>query len=300
LDLVQVHQTNCDYLQQSCSNTGCSETFLQKNKLLHEEACLFKLIQCSFCHTNIFRKKKENHELKCSNERMNCAYYHLGCEKQIYRKDVNSHEEANQATHMRLIQQNLTQCLKQLSTANNEIIFLKKHNATPNNEIEFLQQQNITTNNEITLLKNQNATSKKEIILLQQRMAVMDYDFTVLKQENSSFKKELHKLEIKSDKEVYQLKEELKAVKATCNVKFDEVSISGEIANIKDGGVQINKTTKVKVVDIDSLTRKLTLASHIYDKVSLLNNGKVMIVKRNNKKFNLDWQEISECYYRNS
>jgi len=92
----------------------------------------------------------------------------------------------------------------------------------------------------------------------------------------------------------------LKAIKANDDVKLDDVSISGEIANIKDGGVQINKTTKVKVVDVVPLAWKLSLAFHIYDKVSLINNEKVMIVKRYDKKFNLSLGGLSKCYYRNS
>jgi len=227
LDLVQVHQMNCDYLQQYCSNAGCWETYLQKDLLQHEEACLFKLIPCSYCHTNIFRKIKENHEFECSNEKVNCSYYDLGCEMQLCRKDVASHEETHQATHMRLLQQNLTQCLKQLSTAKNEIVFLKQENETSNNEIELLKHQIATANKNIIILKQQNGVSKVAL-------------------------------------------------------------------NSKEG------IQKANVVDIGSLKYKLSLASHLYNKVSLLNNGQVMIVKRNNKTFDLDWQEISECYYRNS
>jgi len=262
LDLVQVHQMNCDYLQQYCSNAGCWETYLQKDLLQHEEACLFKLIPCSYCHTNIFRKIKENHEFECSNEKVNCSYYDLGCEMQLCRKDVASHEETHQATHMRLMQQSLNKCVKQLCTANNKIL--------------VLNQQSATSNNEITVLK--------------QRMVVADYDFNFLKEENSTLKKKLSKLETKVKRE------EFKTDEATENMKFVDIKRSREMAKLMEREEK-NAPSKVKVVDIDSLTSKLSLATDICGKVSLIND--VMIVKANDIRFNLDLFKLSGCYTNN-
>jgi len=39
LDLVQVHQINCDYILQSCMNIGCNEKYLRKDVIHHDQIC---------------------------------------------------------------------------------------------------------------------------------------------------------------------------------------------------------------------------------------------------------------------
>jgi len=103
LDLVQVHQLNCEFILQSCVNHGCNEKYLKKDMLQHNEVCLYKLIECTYCHTHIIRINKGNHDVECANKMVKCEYYDIGCKKEFCRRDVFLHEDTHQVQHMRLI-----------------------------------------------------------------------------------------------------------------------------------------------------------------------------------------------------
>jgi len=148
LDLDQVHQINCDFLLQICVNNGCNQKYLQKDILQHNEECLFKLIKCSYCQTDILRLHKEAHAVQCFNEHVKCIYYDIGCKKEFRRKDVHSHEQTNHAEHTRLLYQSLT-------NSNNQIKYLKQENVAMKKENVTLKQDNVA-------MKEENAISKKK------------------------------------------------------------------------------------------------------------------------------------------
>jgi len=103
LDLVQVHQLNCEYILQSCINLGCNEKYLKKDLLQHNEVCLYKLIECTYCHTDIIRINKEKHDVGRLNEKVKCIYYDIGCKTELRRRDIPLHEQSHHTEHTRLI-----------------------------------------------------------------------------------------------------------------------------------------------------------------------------------------------------
>jgi len=259
LDLVQVHQINCDYILQSCINNGCNEKYLRKDVLHHYEVCLYKLIQCSYCENYVLRMNKENHEVECLMEEVNCIYHEIGCDKKFCRKDIQSHDQSHQANHMKLIYKNLMNC--------------KQENIA-------IKHKLLTTNNKVTLLSQENIT---------------------MKQECCSLRKEVVKLKKKSNNEVSQLKQEIKTM-TTEFKEFEKNNINlKEKVNVASSEIVDEKQMPVKEVNnIDQLKATLK-ASPLSEKVSLLNNDKVLKVNSSGKIVNyLNFnQYLSECYKNN-
>jgi len=135
LDLVQVHQTNCEFLLQSCVNNGCHEKYLEKDNLQHGEACRFKLVGCTYCHTDIMRMNMEAHVVDCLNEQVKCLYYDIGCKNELCRRDINSHGETHQARHMELIYQDSLITKNQVTSLKQENIAIKQENETLKNKL---------------------------------------------------------------------------------------------------------------------------------------------------------------------
>jgi len=103
LDLVQVHQMNCEYILQSCVNNGCNEKYLKRDLLHHNEVCLYKLIECDYCHIDIIRINKEKHDTECLNEKVKCIYYEISCKNELCRRDLHLHDQTHHTEHTRLI-----------------------------------------------------------------------------------------------------------------------------------------------------------------------------------------------------
>jgi len=126
LYLVQVHQTNCGFIIHACVNIGCSETYFKKDVLLHKEDCLFKLIECTYCQTDIPKKHMEAHVEECLNEQVECMYYDIGCKNELCRRDICSHEETHQAKHNRLIYQDSLVSKNEVTFLKQKIVVIKK------------------------------------------------------------------------------------------------------------------------------------------------------------------------------
>lgn len=62
----------CLFEESFCKHIGCSEKIIKKEKIKHEENCVFKLILCDFCEMEITVKEKENHLLKCLKMEIDC------------------------------------------------------------------------------------------------------------------------------------------------------------------------------------------------------------------------------------
>jgi len=142
LDLVQVHQINCDFLLQPCVNNGCDQKYLKKDTLQHNEECLFQLLQCRYCQTDIPRMDMEDHNVECLNEQVKCIYYDIGCIKELRRKDIHLHEQTNHAEHTRLLYQNLTNSNNQIKDLKQENIAMKQENNGMKQEILILRREN--------------------------------------------------------------------------------------------------------------------------------------------------------------
>jgi len=257
LDLVQVHETNCDYVLKSCGNEGCNEKVLSKDIIQHDNDCLFKTIQCSYCENDILRKNQEQHGIECLNEKIICVYHDIGCTTEFCRRDIQSHNETHQATHMRLMYQNLIDSKKQ--------IFL-------------LNQQNVISNNEITLLKQDNVTWNNRI--------------KILEQQNDTLKKNLENLETKSKEEVFQWKQEIKSI----TIELKEIKIKNSSLISKRKNCDINKAPSQQVNDIDHLKEKLNADCYLREHVSLIDNDKTMMMKKIDKVLHLQVDELSDCY----
>jgi len=119
LDLVQDHQLSCEHILQSCVNNGCNEKYLKKDLLQHNEVCSYKLIGCTYCHTDIIRINK------------------------LYHRDLPLHEQTHQTEHTRLIYISLTNCKNELLISNDEIKVLKRENVAFKQENAALKQKNV-------------------------------------------------------------------------------------------------------------------------------------------------------------
>jgi len=276
----KVHQINCDYILQSCINNGCNEKYLRKDVIHHDQICLYKVIQCTYCQTHVLTMNKENHEVECLNEEVTCIYYEIGCDKKFCRKYIQSHDQIHQANHMKLIYKNLVDCKQELLTTNNKVTVLSQENITMKQESITIIQENVTIKQDIITMKVENVT---------------------LKEEGCSLTKEVDKLKIKSNKEVAQLKQEIK----TMTTEFQEFKkkniIIKENINVSSSEVADEKQIQIKEVNnIDQLKEKFR-ASPLSQKVSLLNNDKVLKVNYNSKSVRfLDvMQNLSECYKNN-
>jgi len=285
LDLVQVHETNCDYVVKSCGNEGCNEKVLSKDIIQHDNDCLFKTIQCSYCENYILRKNQEQHGVECLNEKIICVYHGIGCTKEFCRRDIHSHNETHQAIHMKLMYQHLIDSKKQ-------IVLLNQQNVITNEETTCLNQQNDISNNEITLLKQQNDISNNEITLLKQDNVTSNNRIKILEQQNDLLKKNLENLESKSNEEVFQCKQEIKSI--TIELKEMKIENSSLISKIKNRSR--NKTPSHQVNDIDHLKEKLNADCYLREHVSLIDNDKTMMMKKIDKVLRLQVDELSDCY----
>jgi len=156
LDLVQVHQANCEYILRLCDNKGCGEQYLKKDFLQHNEVCLYKLMECTYCHTDIIRINKGNHDVECANKKVKCEYYDIGCKKEFCQRDMFLHEDSHQAQHMRLIYQ-------QHLTSKNEVTILKQENAVIKEKYVEVIQGNIA-------IKEENGALKKTLEVLNEKV----------------------------------------------------------------------------------------------------------------------------------
>jgi len=103
LDLVQVHQINCEYQPLSCNYDGCEITVFKKTILQHSVDCLYRIVECDYCQIRVIYMNKGNHEIECSNEKVDCLYYKIGCQVKVCRKDVTLHESTYHVTHTRMM-----------------------------------------------------------------------------------------------------------------------------------------------------------------------------------------------------
>jgi len=143
VNLTKDHQLSCAHILQSCVNNGCNVKYLKKDLSHHNEVCSYKLIGCTYCHTDIIRINKEKHEVGCLNEKVKCIYYEIGCKNELYHRDLPLHEQTHQTEHTRLIYISLTNCKNELLISNDEIKVLKRENVAFKQENAALKQKNV-------------------------------------------------------------------------------------------------------------------------------------------------------------
>jgi len=261
LDLVQVHQINCDFILQTCVNNGCNQNYLKKDILQHNEECLFKIIQCNYCQTEVLRMNKEAHAVECLNEHVKCIYYDIGCKKELCRKDIHSHEQTNHAEHTRFIYQKLTD-------SNNEIKDLNQANVTMKQQHDTMKQEIIVLKQEIISLEQKNATLKQETVEQKQEIAVMKEEFV------SSMKN-------------YEAEVDNRDSKATD--KLDAASNEAVLMKSRE-----------KLKNMDSLKEKLNMNGSLNGYVSLEDDDKVLVIKFNkNDCISLFNEDFCKCYETN-
>jgi len=191
---------------------------------------------------------------------------------QFCRRDIQSHDQTHQANHMKLIYNNLVDCKQEL----------------------------LTSNDKVTVLSQENITMKEENVAIKQDIITMKEENVSLKEECYSLRKEVDKLKMKSKEDLSQLKLELKTM-ATEFEEFKENIIIKENANVASNEIVDEKQRQIKEGNnIDKLKAKLK-ASPLYEKVSIINDDKVLKLEDNNKKVDYSdfMQNLSECYKNN-
>jgi len=166
LDLVQIHQIYCDYKIVSCVNKGCLEMGFTKDLMQHAEVCLYKLIPCDYCQSNIAQINKGRHEAVCSQEVIKCEYNDIGCKTVFCRKDVQLHEINHQSQHTRLIYKNFN---SQLSSCNKKLSNCKDELLKSNREVSNLKQQNTDLKKQQLRQQHQLEQQKGQVQKLQQQ-----------------------------------------------------------------------------------------------------------------------------------
>jgi len=78
-----------------------------------------------------------------------CIYYDIGCENELCWRDICSHEETNQAKHMRLIYQDSLISKNEVTSLKEEIVVMKQENAKIKIESTEMKQENETLKNKI-------------------------------------------------------------------------------------------------------------------------------------------------------
>ena len=81
----------CPFQAFDCPNEGCnSKNLLLRDKLTHEEVCLFQPIQCSECKKPILRNEIELHlSAECFANISSC----IECQKEVIKDDFAKHFE---------------------------------------------------------------------------------------------------------------------------------------------------------------------------------------------------------------
>jgi len=220
LDLVKDHQTNCDYSLVSCNNEGCEIKFLKKDFLQHANDCLLQLVECMYCQNHAVKMNKESHEVECSNEKVDCIYYDVGCNEKVCRKDVTLHESTNHVKHTRMIYESFK---NQQKESTEQIILLKQENKEI--KVQFVE--------EISLLKQDNSELKAAFMELE-------------KKSNKQIKASNEAIQINAN-EINQLKNEIENMKQIQVLHEDNQQLNNEARK------QIIKLVNEKLKDERSL-----------------------------------------------
>jgi len=294
LDLVQVHQINCDFILQTCINNGCNQKYLKKDIFQHNEECLFKIIQCSCCQTDILRMNKEAHDVECLNEQVLCIYYDIGCKKELCRKDIYLHEQTNHAEHTRLIYQNLT-------NSNNIVKIQQLENNAMKQQIVVLMHENavskIRHEREVNILRN-------DIAQLQQQVTTNTTIFQVSQNEKFNMKndnsKSSDKIDVASNEVVLnKLKEEVKNTNSL-KLKLNEISsLRGKVSLIIDDNILIIKNNSNNMNFFDPSNFCNCYETNDFDwlieKFGLVDNKSIMKELINNTQYHL-YDNCHDCY----
>jgi len=156
-------------------------------------------------------------------------------------------------------------------------------------------------------MKQASCTMKEEISVLKKENSSLKKASAKFKQEKETLTNKLLELENKSNAEVFHLK--LKVKNLTKDLKeFKQENLKKLIE--KTGNFDINVTNEVieanneavcmklndDVNNIDNLKRRLNQTPSLYEKVSLVNNDNVMMIR--GIKI-MGFREFSKCYKRN-
>jgi len=170
----------------------------------------------------------------------------------------------------------------------------KQELLTTNNKVKVLTHENITLKQESITIIQENVTIKQDII-------TMKVENVTLKEEGCSLRKEVVKLEMKSIEEVAHLKQEIK----TMTTEFQEFKNENiklkESVNVASSEIVNEKQMQVKLVNDNERLKATLKASPLSEKVSLLNNDKLLKLEYNNKivKYSDFKKNLSRCYKKN-
>jgi len=202
-------------------------------------------------------------------------YYDIGCKNKFCRREISSHEVTYQAKHMSLIYQDLLQ----------EVVLMKQESLTMQEEIFTMQEEISVIKKESTTLKEASAKLKQEKETLAKKLVELETKSTQLAREVKTLTRDL--------KERKQENLELSGKKRKLN--------TNEIVPIKNEVIQImlneEVSSDVGLNNIDNLKQRLCMISSIQEKVSLLDDDKVMMIKDNHNTLYLN--DLSKCYQEN-
>ena len=97
---MESHKVTCYYRRVMCPNPKCNSWIIYKDLTLHDERCLFKMIECdNKCREKVQRQFLDKHKDVCEFQLVKCPYYDLGCKIEILRKDYKVHLEEEAFNH---------------------------------------------------------------------------------------------------------------------------------------------------------------------------------------------------------
>jgi len=313
LDLVQVHQINCDYKKLACDINGCDKMFLKKDVELHKSNCLYNIIQCSYCHNDILRINEEKHELECELKEVKCEFHAIGCKVLFHRKDRHSHGVSYQTQHMWFIYENSK---SKFSDCYNEITKVREDLLKSITEVETLKQENAEFKIELIELKNKSDIKfnkkliKEDVIRKRQNISPAS-KFKVHKALNFIFLVLLHLTinETKSQsKEINSTTNEIKSPANKINSTTNEINSPTNEINSPTNEINsptneinspINETKlkmELKAARINNLKSKIREVPEILDKITLINNDNVVVVQVSYNSQIISVESKNQCY----
>ena len=110
LKFLEAHLAHdCEFVRVPCTNTGCALLIPKRRVAYHvEKECMFSSIPCTHCATLLRCRDMKDHEAKCPEARLKCAFARYGCRTVSRRKDYAQHITDCDTAHAELLARSLT------------------------------------------------------------------------------------------------------------------------------------------------------------------------------------------------
>ena len=179
---------NRDYVCEYCGENGMYSDITQ----IHDKKCEKKVIPCTNteCTKTIERGKMKSHlENDCKYTIISCKYNNIGCNVELKRKDVRSHEEDSSIHFHHLLgaviklQDNLQSANDTIATQQDEIATLRGDVKLANNTIVAQQVEVVSLQGEVKSAHDTIAAQKGEVATLRDEVKSANDTIVALKSE---------------------------------------------------------------------------------------------------------------------